>query len=93
LGIIFICHEVIKKTKILNVIIYPKTLKSVYFSINHKMAQQQGMQMPGAFGGLMRYNEEYKSKFMIKPSQVVLFIILIVAFVAIMKIFFPIPVA
>jgi preprotein translocase subunit Sec61beta len=57
------------------------------------MAQQQGMQMPGAFGGLMRYNEEYKSKFMIKPSQVVLFIILIVAFVAIMKIFFPIPVA
>ena len=50
---------------------------------------QQGIQMPGAFGGLMRYNEEYKSRFMIKPAYVVLFIILIVAFVAVMKIFFP----
>jgi len=53
------------------------------------MAQQQGVQMPGAFGGLMRYNEEYKSRFMIKPAYVILFIILIVAFVAAMKIFFP----
>ncbi len=54
------------------------------------MGQQQGVQMPGAFGGLMRYNEEYKSKFMLKPFHIVLFIILIVAFVAVMKIFFPI---
>ena len=60
-----------------------------YYNSYYKMAQQQGMQMPGAFGGLMRYNEEYKSKFMVKPSYVILFIILIVASVAVMKIFFP----
>ena len=45
--------------------------------------------MPSSFGGLMRYNEEYTSKLMLKPSHVVLFIILIIAFVAIMKIFRP----
>jgi len=50
---------------------------------------QQSMQMPGAFGGLMRYNEEYKSKLMLKPTHVVIFIIAIVTFVAVMKIFFP----
>ncbi|MBT4165735.1 preprotein translocase subunit Sec61beta [archaeon] len=51
---------------------------------------EQGMQMPGAFGGLMRYNEEYKSKFMLKPSHIVGFIIFILVFVAVLKIFFPI---
>jgi preprotein translocase subunit Sec61beta len=51
---------------------------------------QESMQMPGAFGGLMRYNEEYKSKFVMKPSHIVGFIILILVFVAVMKIFFPI---
>jgi preprotein translocase subunit Sec61beta len=50
----------------------------------------QGMQMPSSFGGLMRYNEEYKSSIMLKPTHVVLFIILIIAFVAIMKVFWPI---
>ena len=51
---------------------------------------QQGMNMPSSYGGLMRYNEEYKSKFMLSPSHVVLLIILILAFVAVMKIFRPI---
>jgi len=46
--------------------------------------------MPSSFGGLMRYNEEYKSPFQISPTNVVLFIILIIAFVAILKIFWPI---
>ena len=46
-----------------------------------------GISMPSSGGGLMRYNEEYQSKFMLKPSQVVLFIILIIAFVAGLKIF------
>ena len=32
------------------------------------MAQDGGMSMPGVFGGLMRYNEEYKSRLMIKPG-------------------------
>ncbi|MBS3078718.1 preprotein translocase subunit Sec61beta [Candidatus Pacearchaeota archaeon] len=50
----------------------------------------QGISMPSTGGGLIRYNEEYKSRFMLKPSQVVLFIILIIVFVLILKLFFPI---
>jgi preprotein translocase subunit Sec61beta len=46
--------------------------------------------MPSTGGGLMRYNEEYKSKLMLKPTHVVLLIILIIAFVIILKIGFPI---
>lgn len=53
------------------------------------MANQQ-LQMPSSFGGLMRYNEEYKSSFRLSPTQVVIFIILVVAFVSIMKIFWPV---
>ena len=51
------------------------------------MTQNQ-MQMPGSFGGLMRYNEEYESRFMISPAQVILFVILVVGFVAVLKMFF-----
>jgi len=51
---------------------------------------QQGISMPTGFGGLMRYNEEYKSRFMLKPSHVIIFIILILIFVVVLKIFFPI---
>ena len=50
----------------------------------------QGLSMPSSSGGLMRYNEEYKSPFMFKPSHVILFVIGIVAFTVILKIFFPI---
>jgi len=50
----------------------------------------QGISMPSTGGGLMRYNEEYPSKFILTPTQVVIFIILILAFVAVMKVFFPI---
>ena len=46
--------------------------------------------MPSGMGGLMRYNEEYKSKFMLKPAHVITFIIAILVFVAVLKIFFPI---
>ena len=45
--------------------------------------------MPSGMGGLMRYNEEYKSKIMITSTQVVLFMILIMVFVFVLKIFFP----
>lgn len=38
------------------------------------MAEQ--MSMPGVFGGLMRYNEEYKSRFMFKPAHVIAITIL-----------------
>jgi len=48
--------------------------------------------MPSSFGGLMRYNEEYQSYFKISPMQVVIFIIAIISFVVVMKVFFPIVV-
>ena len=35
------------------------------------------MSIPGAFGGLLRYSEEYTSKIMLKPIYIILFIILI----------------
>ena len=53
---------------------------------------ESGISMPSGFGGLMRYNEEYKSKFMLKPAHIIAFIILIFVFVSVLKIFFPIPV-
>jgi preprotein translocase subunit Sec61beta len=54
------------------------------------MAQDNRLQMPGAFGGLMRYDEEYNSRFMIKPAVVIGFVIAIIALVVGLKIFFPI---
>jgi preprotein translocase subunit Sec61beta len=48
------------------------------------------MQMPGVFGGLMRYDEEYKSRFMLSPAVVIGFIIAIIILVIVLKIFFPI---
>jgi len=53
------------------------------------MPPQQKLQMPGVFGGLMRYDEEYRSKFMISPGHVLAFIVLIIVFVVGMKVFFP----
>jgi len=50
----------------------------------------QKINMPSSFGGLMRYNEEYESPFKFSPIQVVLFIIAIIAFVTILKLFWPI---
>jgi preprotein translocase subunit Sec61beta len=42
------------------------------------MAQQSSVNIPGGFGGLMRYSEEYESKFMLKPMHVIIFIVLII---------------
>ena len=39
-----------------------------------------GVNLPGGFGGLMRFKEEYTSMFNLKPTHVVLFIILIIMF-------------
>lgn len=44
------------------------------------MAQSGSVNMPAGFGGLMRFSEEYESKFNLKPTHVILFIILIIAF-------------
>ncbi len=41
--------------------------------------------MPGTFGGLMRYDDEYESKFKISPTQVIGFIIVLIIFVAVLK--------
>jgi len=46
--------------------------------------------MPSSGGGLMRYNEEYDSSIMLKPAHIILFIILVLALAAVLKIFFPI---
>lgn len=46
--------------------------------------------MPGAFGGLMRYDEEYESRFMITPKQVIGFVIAVIILVLALKIFWPI---
>ena len=39
-----------------------------------------GVNLPGGFGGLMRFNEEYSSLINLKPAHVIVFIILIVIF-------------
>jgi preprotein translocase subunit Sec61beta len=36
--------------------------------------------MPSGIGGLMRFEEEYESKIMLKPTHVIAFVILILAF-------------
>ncbi len=42
------------------------------------MAQNNKISLPGGFGGLMRYNEEYESYFNLKPGHVVALIVLII---------------
>jgi len=42
------------------------------------MAKDNKVQMPSGFGGLMRFQDEYESKFNLKPVHVMIFIILIV---------------
>ena len=54
------------------------------------MASDNKISMPGAFGGLMRYDEEYDSKFIISPTQVIGFIIVIVVLVTALKLFWPV---
>ena len=46
--------------------------------------------LPAGFGGLMRFKEEYSSKFNLKPVHVVVFIILIIAFRVFLGLFFKI---
>lgn len=53
---------------------------------------KDSVNLPGGFGGLMRYNEEYDSKLKLKPTHVIIYIILVIAFVLALNIFFPIKV-
>ena len=52
------------------------------------MASDSKISLPGGFGGLMRYSEEYESYLNLKPAHVVLFVILIVAFRVVMPFIF-----
>lgn len=52
------------------------------------MASDNKINLPGGFGGLMRYSEEYDSYINLKPAHVVLFVILIVAFRIVMPFIF-----
>jgi len=52
------------------------------------MAQDNRVSMPAGFGGLMRFQEEYESKFNLKPFHVIGFIILIIAFRIFLGIFY-----
>lgn len=54
---------------------------------------QNNVNLPGGFGGLVRFNEEYESKIKLKPLHVIIFIILVIAFVLALNIFFPIKAA
>ncbi len=43
------------------------------------MAEEK-ISMPASFGGLVRYYEEYKSKIELKPSYVIVLIVLVILF-------------
>lgn len=43
--------------------------------------------MPAGFGGLMRFEEEYESKIMLKPVHVIAFVISILAFRILLGVF------
>lgn len=43
--------------------------------------------IPSGSGGLMRFKEEYSSMFNLKPTHVIVFILLIIGFRAVLQIF------
>jgi preprotein translocase subunit Sec61beta len=47
------------------------------------------LNLPSGYGGLVRYNEEYPSKIMLKPAHVIAFVIAVVVFVIALKVFWP----
>jgi len=46
-----------------------------------------GINLPGAFGGLTSFREEYDSKFKLKPSHIILFVVLILGFRMVLPLF------
>lgn len=53
------------------------------------MASDNKIHMPGSFGGIMRYDEEYDSRFKITPTQVIVVIVLVILFVLGLNLFWP----
>ena len=54
------------------------------------MANDNKINLPGGMGGLMRYDDEYQSRFMLNPSHVIIFVVAILLFVIGLKIFWPV---
>lgn len=54
------------------------------------MVGDNKIHMPGGFGGITRYDEEYESRFKISPAQAIGFIVAVALFVVALKIFWPI---
>jgi len=54
------------------------------------MAKDNQISMPGVFGGLMRYNEGFSSSIKLKPTHIIILIILLAASVIALKIFYPV---
>ena len=44
------------------------------------MASDGSIMLPGGYGGLTRFSEEYESKFNLKPAHVIVAIVLIILF-------------
>ncbi|MDO8460479.1 MAG: preprotein translocase subunit Sec61beta [Nanoarchaeota archaeon] len=55
------------------------------------MAESSKIHLQG-FGGIVRYDEEYRSKFVITPIQVIGFVVAIILLVLLFKLFWPIVV-
>lgn len=53
------------------------------------MAQDQRMSVPSGVGGIVRYDAEYQSKFMISPAAVIGYVVALLCFVFLLRIFFP----
>jgi len=47
-----------------------------------------GILMPSGSGGLMRYNDEYQSKFKFPPASIMWMVLFVVVGMAVLKIFF-----
>lgn len=52
------------------------------------MASDNKISLPGSFGGLMRFSEEYTSYFNLKPTHVIAFLIIVVAIRVLMPFIF-----
>ena len=64
--------------------------KPFILSFSMNLMANTGINMPSSYGGLMRYNEEFESKFMIKPTHVIIFVVAILVIVTVLKVFFPV---
>jgi len=52
------------------------------------MATDNRIHVPAGFGGLVRFDEEFKSKIMMEPAHIIAFVILIIVFRIFLKIIY-----